>query len=171
MNYNKIISVTGLGGLYELLASKADGAVVRSLEDNSTKFISSRQHTFSHIESIEVFTNKENTNLSDVFKAMKESKEKIPDDKADGKALKAYFEKVYPDMDFDKVYISDMKKMVRWFGIITKNGIDISAIDTENALSEEAREKAVKHEAAIKEGKPATKVSRKIEGRGGNRGS
>ena len=56
MDYNKIVSVTGLAGLYELLSSKSDGAVVRSLEDNSTKFVSTRLHNFSHLESIEVFT-------------------------------------------------------------------------------------------------------------------
>ena len=42
MDYNKIVSVTGMGGLYELVSSKADGGIVRSLEDKSTKFVSNR---------------------------------------------------------------------------------------------------------------------------------
>lgn len=125
MDYNKIISVNGLSGLYELVTSKADGAVVRSLEDNSTKFVSSRIHNFSHLESIEVYTVKDNTVLAEVFKEMKNSKESIPDAKADGKALKNYFEKVFPDLDFERVYASDMKKIVSWYGILTKNNIDI----------------------------------------------
>ena len=79
MDYNKIVSVTGLTGLFELLSSKSDGAVVRSLEDKTTKFVSSRQHNFSHLESIEVFTTKDNTNLAELFTAMKKSEEKIPD--------------------------------------------------------------------------------------------
>src|SRR4029078_7089825 len=107
MDYNKIISVTGLSGLYELISSKADGAVVKSLEDNTTKFVSSRVHNFSHLESIEVFTVKDNTNLAELFSTIKNSEEKIPDAKADTKELKAYFEKVYPDLDFDRVYASD----------------------------------------------------------------
>ncbi len=73
MNYSKIISVTGLVGLYELISSKADGAVVRSLEDKSTKFVSSRMHNFSHLESIEVYTVKDNTNLAELFNAIKNS--------------------------------------------------------------------------------------------------
>jgi hypothetical protein len=170
MNYNKVISVTGLPGLYEIVTSKADGAVLRSLEDNTTKFVSSRQHNFSHLESVEVYTTKENTNLAEIFKAMKASTDQMPDDKADGKALKAYFSKVYPDMDFDKVYASDMKKMVKWFGILTKNEIDFSVVDAEGSAEEKA--KAVKHETHANAGnKPSTKISRKIEGRGGNRGS
>src|SRR5580693_6400915 len=111
MEYNKIIAVTGLPGLYELLSSKTDGAIVRSLEDKSTKFVSTRIHNFSHLESIEVYTVKDNVNLVDIFTAMGKSKEKTPDAKADNKALKAYFQKVYPDMDFERVYVSDMKKM------------------------------------------------------------
>lgn len=125
MDYNKIVSVSGLPGLFELLSSKSDGAVVRSIEDNSTRFISTRQHNLSQLESIEVFTTKDNTNLADVFDAMKKSKEKLPEDKSDSKILKSYFEKVYPEMDFERVYASDMKKMVKWYNIITKNKIEV----------------------------------------------
>jgi len=124
MEYSKIISVTGLGGLYELAGSKNDGAIVRSLEDGSTKFVSSRVHNFSHLESIEVYTNRENVNLADVFKAMQQSSEPLPDAK-DAKAVKAYYEKVYPDMDFERVYASDMKKMIKWFAILQKNNIEV----------------------------------------------
>lgn len=125
MEYNKLVSVTGMGGLYELVSSKSDGGVVRSLEDKSTKFVSNRVHSFSHLESIEVFTVKDNVNLVDVFVAMKNSTEVLPDAKADGNAIKAYFEKVYPEMDFERVYGSDMKKMVKWLDILNKNNVDI----------------------------------------------
>ena len=125
MEYSKIISVTGLSGLYALVTSKADGAVVRSLEDKSSKFVSSRVHNFSHLESIEVYTVKDNTVLAEVFKAIKESKEPIPDAKTDGKALKNYFEKVFPDLDFERVYASDMKKIISWYKILTENNIEI----------------------------------------------
>lgn len=166
MNYNKIISVTGLGGLYELISTKADGAVVRSLEDNSTKFISSRLHNFSHLETIEVFTVKENTNLAELFNAMKESVEPVPDTKADGKALKDYFGKVYPDLDFDRVYASDMKKMIKWFGILKANNVEIS-VNKDQAGAADEKPKAPKTEAAnLKEGKPIKSASRKIESRG-----
>ena len=125
MDYNRLVSVTGLGGLYELLSSKADGGVVKSLEDKSTKFVSTRLHSFSHLESIEVFTVKDNVNLVDVFTAMQNSTEKLPDGKADTKAIKAYFEKVYPDMDFERVYNSDMKKMIKWFDLLKTNNVEI----------------------------------------------
>ena len=124
MEYNKLISVTGFSGLFELVSSKTDGAIVRSLEDNTTKFVSSRMHQFSHLETIEVYTTEENVNLIEIFKVMDTAEAALPAEK-DNKAVKAYFEQVYPNMDFERVYSSDMKKMVRWFGVIKKNQIEL----------------------------------------------
>ena len=138
MEYRKLIAISGMSGLFELVGSKTDGAIVRSLEDNTTKFVSSRQHNFSHIESIEIFTIRENVNLVEVFKAMDASTEVIPSEK-DPKAILNYFKKVYPEMEFDRVYASDMKKMERWFGIIKQNDIAIelpNLSDSEEAITE-----------------------------------
>ena len=137
-----------MGGLFELVASKADGAIVHSLEDKSTKFISSRQHNFSHLESIEVYTQRENVNLVDVFKAMDASKETLPSEK-DSAAIKKYFEKVYPEMDFERVYTSDMKKMVKWFSVLKKNDIELKLRDEEAVEGDE--EKAMAEEATDNE--------------------
>lgn len=123
MEYSKLISVTGLNGLFELVGSKTDGAIVKSLDDKTTKFVSNRVHNFSHLESIEVYTIRDNVNLVEVFQAMKNSKEILPSDK-DTAAVKAYFQKVYPDMDFGRVYSSDMKKMIKWYGILIENNVD-----------------------------------------------
>jgi hypothetical protein len=161
MEYSKLASVTGLSGLFELLSSKADGAVVRSLDDNTTKFVSSRIHNFSHLESIEIFTVKDNVNLSEIFLAMKASKEKLPD-AADAKKVKAYFEKVYPDMDFSRVYASDMKKMVKWFEVLDKNKVEIKLSDlpqeeTENMIAK--AKPAEQKTASVKNNAPAKKIN------------
>lgn len=169
MDYNKIVSVTGMPGLFEMISSKSDGAVVRSLEDNSTKFVSTRVHNFSHLESIEVYTTKDNNNLSDVFVAMKESKEEIPDAKTDAKALKSYFEKVFPNLDFDRVYTSDMKKMVKWYHILAKNNVEVHA-QTEEEKETAVEKKNVKpthtENAHVKDIKPQQSNPKKIESRG-----
>lgn len=140
MEYAKIVAVTGLPGLFELVSSKSDGAIVRSLEDKSTKFVSSRIHNFSHLESIEVYTVRDNVNLVDIFNAMQASGENLPDEK-DNAAVKKYFEKVYADLDFDRVYSSDMKKMVKWFGVLQSNNVEIKL--REAAPEEEGVEEAV----------------------------
>ena len=139
MEYNKLISVTGFSGLFELVSSKTDGAIIRSLEDDTTKFVSNRQHQFSHLESIEVYTDDDNVNLADIFNAMAELNIELPSEK-DNKAIRAYFEKVYPKMDFEKVYNSDMKKMVRWFTLIKKQEIEIKLTELEEEEENDEQE-------------------------------
>lgn len=152
MEYSKLVAVTGLPGLFELINSKTDGAIVRSLDDNSTRFVSSRIHNFSHLESIEIYTVRDNVNLVDVLNAMDKAGGTLPDEK-DGTAVKKYFEKVYPDMDFERVYTSDMKKMVKWFSVLKKNNVEIK-------LSEipEEEEEAVPEVVEVKEEKQAKKA-------------
>src|ERR1700754_2046020 len=156
MEYNKVIAVTGLPGLYELLSSKSDGAIVRALDDKTTRFVSNRIHNFSHLESIEVYTIRDNVNLVDILKAMETSTEKLPDEK-DNAALKGYFGKVFPDLDFDRVYSSDLKKMVKWFSVLKANNIEIK-------LSEAAPEEEVSEEAEeVVAEKPAPAPKKKAE--------
>ncbi len=137
MEYSKLISVVGMPGLFEFVASKPDGAIVRSLDDKQTKFVSNRQHQFTQVVNIEVFTQRENVNLIEVFQAMKASAEVVPSEK-DPKAVKAYFEKVYPTMDFDRVYASDMKKMVKWFVQLQAAEISLDIPTEEEVATKEA---------------------------------
>lgn len=178
MQYREIVAVTGLGGLFQLLASKQDGAIVKSLEDKSTRFVSSRVHNFTPLESIEVFTTGDNVNLSAVFKAMQEKVAQFPlvEAKADNNTIKGYFKNVFPEFDEDRVYVSDMKKMVKWFSILEKNDLlkfeeateeaagEVAEAATEAAPAEEAKPKkaakAKKEDAPAAEGaeeKPAPK--------------
>jgi hypothetical protein len=155
MEYGKIIAVTGMPGLYEMLNSKGDGAIVRSLDDQSTKFVSGRVHNFTHLESIEVYTQKENVNLVEVLNAMKSSGEKFPDDK-DGKGITAYFQKVFPQLDFDRVYTSDMKKMIKWLAVLQKNNVDIK-------ITEPEPEPEIQEAVVVEEPKKKAKTEKKEE--------
>ena len=130
MEYNQLVAVSGLPGLFELVSSKSDGGIVRSIEDQTTRFVSNRVHQFSHLESIEVYTIRENVNLVDVFKAMEKSTLALPAEK-DAKAVLSYFKSVFPDMDFERVYTSDMKKMIKWYNVINKYGIEVKLSNTE----------------------------------------
>ena len=169
MEYNKVIAVTGLPGLYELLSSKSDGAIVRALDDKTTRFVSSRIHNFSHLESIEVYTIRDNVNLVDILKAMETSTEKLPDEK-DNAALKGYFGKVFPDLDFDRVYSSDLKKMVKWFSVLKANNIEIklseAAPEEEGSAEAEevvAGEKPAPAPAPKKKAEKAEKAEAKVK--------
>lgn len=151
MEYNKLVAVAGLPGLYELISSKTDGAIVRSLEDKTTRFVSSRIHNFSQLESIEVFTTGDNVNLAAVFFAMEKNDAGLPEIKDDG-AVKKYFQKIYPELDFEKVYNSDLRKMIKWFDVLKKNNIEIK-LPEEEAIEEPQVEK---EEEVIAEKKTAS---------------
>jgi hypothetical protein len=165
MEYSKIVSVTGLPGLFELLSTKPDGAIVRSLDDKTTRFASSRIHNFSHLETIEVYTVSDNVNLAEVFQAMEKTSGSLPDAK-DNNAIRKYFEKAYGDIDFERVYNSDLKKMIKWFEVLKKNNVEIKLSEPEPE-EEEAEEKPEtveaedKKESSVASGKKATKKSAK----------
>ena len=164
MEYSKIVSVTGLPGLFELVSTKSDGAIVRSLDDKTTRFASSRIHNFSHLETIEVYTVSDNVNLAEVFQAMEKTSGSLPDTK-DNNAIRKYFEKVYGDIDFERVYNSDLKKMIKWFEVLKKNNVEIKLSEPEP--EEEAEEKPGpveaedKKESSVATEKKATKKSAK----------
>ena len=165
MEYRKIVSVTGLSGLFELVSSRGDGGVVRSLEDNSTKFVSNRIHNFSQLEGIEIYTTDENVNLVEIFDAIKSSNETLPASGADNKTIKAYFEKVFPKLDFERVYVSDMKKMIKWFDILNKAVVEIKRsemAELDGAAEHTEKNTNTTHTAANKTAAPKNAPAKKI---------
>jgi hypothetical protein len=125
MNYREIVAVTGIGGLFQLVATKSDGAIVKSLSDKTTRFIPARLHNVTPLESIEVYTTGENVRLHDVFQKMKENENvPLPDGKkADNKEIKGYFKGIFPEFDEERVYVSDMKKMLKWYEVLKQNDL------------------------------------------------
>ncbi len=123
MEYGKIVSVTRVTGLFELVSSKMTGpSYGRWKTIHQICFQPDPQ--FFPPESIEIYTVRDNVNLVEVFTAMDSSSDKLPDGK-DASVLKKYFEKVFPDLDFERVYSSDMKKIVKWFTILKAADVEI----------------------------------------------
>jgi hypothetical protein len=157
MDYKEIVSVTGIGGLYQLLTSKSDGAIVRNISDKSTKFISARLHNVTPLESIEVYTTGDNVRLHEVFQKMKDAEAATPppseSKKADNDSVKAYFNQVFPDFDQDRVYVSDMKKMLKWYHMLKENDLlNFDSMQEEDNVTE-----AEPATEVVAEEKPATK--------------
>ncbi len=176
MEYREIVAVTGLSGLYQLMATKSDGAIVKNLADKTTKFISARLHNVTPLESIEVYTTGDNVRLHNVFEKMKDTAATTPiidHKKADNNAIKAYFKSIFPDFDEERVYVSDMKKMLKWYEILNANNLlnfealnaAAPAVETapveEEAPAKKATKKAVAAEATEGEEKPAKKARAK----------
>jgi hypothetical protein len=158
MEYREIVAVTGIGGLFQLLTTKSDGAIVRNLTDKSTKFIPARVHNVTPIESIEIYTIDENVRLHKVLQAIKESEATTPiidAKKADNNAIKAYFKSIFPILDEDRVYVSDMKKILKWYELLKAN--DLLRFDvyeqSENTVVEEEIKEIVVEEKAVPKAK------------------
>lgn len=157
MEYREIVSVTGIGGLFQLISTKSDGAIVRNLADNSTKFISARLHNVTPLDSIEIYTTSTNVRLQEVLEKMKDSSEALPDaKKADNNTIKNYFKKIFAEIDEDRVYVSDMKKILKWYVILKDK--DLLKFEVEEAV--EAKEETADKEKN-KEEKPVKKTAAK----------
>ncbi len=140
MEYKDIISISNMGGLYSLITTKSDGAIVNNLEDGTKKFVSGRKHDFTPLESIEVYTHDENVPLSSIFTAFKEQDDKVSAidvKKASKGELYAFITEVYPEIDTERVYPSDIKKMVKWYRILRDHDLIDTIEKTESASDEE----------------------------------
>ncbi len=139
MKFNELVAISGLSGLYQLVSTKSDGAIVRSLDDKTTKFVAARAHNVTPLDSIEVFTQEDNVRLWDVFQVFKEniSKVNISDAaKMDNNKIKDAFGILFPQYDRDRVYTSDMKKMIKWYGILESyNLLEADASNLEESAS------------------------------------
>ena len=132
MNIKDLLSVSGLPGLYRSVATKKNGIVVESLETGQKRFLTTRSYQFSPLESIAVYTDTDTLPLDEVFAKMKAQ----PPEKEIGKdELRDYFSSVLPEHDREKVYTSDIKKIVSWFLYLDERGY--LEADEENAGDDE----------------------------------
>lgn len=143
MDFKDIMSISGLPGLFSLVASKANGIVVKSMEDGKTQFVSSRIHGISSLDNISVYlAGDETISLRNVLAEMKKQETAIPlpDAKSDAPALKAYFKKMVPNYDEEKVHLSDMKKMVKWYHLLKSHAAIPAEESKEESTSDAAPE-------------------------------
>lgn len=123
MKFRELCSISGMSGLFQLLSTKSDGAIVKNLDDNTTKFVAARSHNVTPLDSIEVYTTGDNMRLMEVFLEIEKNEEHLKNvelTKLDNKGIKALFAKVFPSFDQDRVYVSDMKKIMKWYGVLKK---------------------------------------------------
>lgn len=123
MKFSDLVSISGLSGLYQLMGTKSDGAIVKNFDDNKTLFVSARKHEVTPLDSIEVYTQTDNVPLREVFATFHKNVgevEKVAVHKEGNKVIQETFAKLFPSYDRTRVYASDMKKMLKWYGILEK---------------------------------------------------
>ncbi len=168
MDLKDIMAISGLPGLYKVVANRTDGIIVEGLHDKAKKFVSSRQHMFTPLENITIYTTDDSVELKEVFSNMKkdEKSNTVPDvKKSDEATLRKYMKSVLANYDEEKVYASDIKKLIKWYSLLDEHKL-ISVIDPNAAKADEAASEPKTEEAAasteeVKEEKPKKKTTKK----------
>nr|WP_298999509.1 DUF5606 domain-containing protein [uncultured Allomuricauda sp.] len=140
MALDKILSIGGKPGLYKLLTQTRTGFVGESLMDGKRISVSMRNNV-SVLSEIAIYTLEEEIPLREVFQKIKEKeqgKKTSISHKAEKIQLEEYFFEILPNYDEDRVYASDIKKIVQWYNLLLENGItDFTEGDAEDVDSEE----------------------------------
>lgn len=118
MNLQGIVAVSGKPGLWKALAQNKTGYILESLDAQKTKMVANLSTAkLAALNEITLFGLDEDIKLLDVFERMKNAAA-VPDVKADGNKLRNFFREVAPDHDEEKVYASDMKKVITWYTLL-----------------------------------------------------
>ena len=141
MNLKDILAISGYGGLFRFISQGRNGVIVEGLTDNKRMNATSSMRV-SALEDIAIFTDEKELPLKDIFRKIfqKENGGPALNTKLENDKIKAYFAEVVPDYDRDKVYVSDMKKVLTWYNILQSlNMIDLEEDkDTETENNKEA---------------------------------
>ena len=139
MGLDKILAISGKPGLYELKTQTRSGFLAESLMDGKRLSVGIR-HNVSVLSEIAIYTFSEEVPLREIFQKIqeKENGEQAISHKESKAKLEAYFSEIVPDYDEDRVYASDMKKVIQWYNILQSKGLtDFSEAKEEAEVSEE----------------------------------
>jgi hypothetical protein len=151
MNIQGIVAVSGKPGLWRALTQNKTGFILESLDEHKTKLVANLSTAkLAALDEITIFGYEEDIKLTDVFEKMKTASN-IPDAKADGTKLRSFFREIAPDHDEEKVYASDMKKVILWFNILK----EFPFFNEEAAPATEVAEEAAPAAEAEKPAAPA----------------
>jgi hypothetical protein len=156
MDLSEIVAITGMPGLFKVTSRRNDGLIATSLVDGKTQFVSGRTNLFSTLDNITIYTNEDPILLKEVLASIKKSEDKVPFPKANDDAdLKRWMEAVLPAYDKEKVHVSDMKKLAKWYALLNEKKL-IEELTADKVVAEngEGKEEAAEIKEVKKEAKP-----------------
>ena len=161
MNVEKILAIAGKPGLFELKLQTRSGFLAESLLDGKRITVGMRSNV-SLLSEISMYTYSEEKPLADILRAIavKENEGPAISHKEDNAKLIAYFKEILPDYDEDRVYASDIKKVLNWYNILQAKGL-VSKEEPKVANAEAIKEEVVEEVKAKKA--PAKKAPKKEE--------
>ena len=164
MNLEKILSISGKPGLYALKVQTRSGFIAESLLDGK-KITVGLKVNVSLLSEISIYTYNEEKPLTEVMRtiAIKENEGPAISHKEDNAILVAYFMEILPEYDSERVYPSDIKKVLNWYNLLQSKGL-VSKKEPIIDNAEDVLEKVVEEVVAEKAKKaPAKKAKAKKE--------
>lgn len=143
MHFKEILSVPGMSGLYKVVANNKSGFIVESLADGKRTLVNASQRIMTLVD-IAVYTSEGEVPLKEVFQKIKEKTggPLTVDLKGDQNKLREFFGTVVPEFDGERVYNSDIKKMLTWYSLLQDKmdfakedeaeGTDVTALSQES---------------------------------------
>lgn len=149
MEFKDVASVSGKGGLFKVLKPTRTGVILESMDEAKTKLVTSISSRVSLLDEISIYTHSKEGSipLKDVFHKINKEFGEDPgvDNKSTPDELKAFLKFIIPDFDEEKVYVSDIKKIVHWYSILLKYAPEL--------LAEQEKKTKKKKEKKDQEGK------------------
>jgi len=122
MEFSEIASISGKSGLYKILKPGKSAVVLEALDTTKAKVVAGASHRVSVLNEISIYTTtKEGTvPLADVLRKINEQfgSDLGVDGESDPAELRAFLKSVLPEFDEQRVYVSDIKKLIKWYGIL-----------------------------------------------------
>jgi hypothetical protein len=158
MDLKEIMSVSGQSGLFRFVSQGRNGIIVEAFSDKKRFFVSASSKV-SSLEDIAIFTSEEEVPLKQVLKNIFELEQggPAPDPKSTPETLKAFMEKVLPAYDHERVYVSDIKKLVYWYNTL----LSLNMLNFEEEVAEEAKTESNEPDAPKKKAQPIKDKSKK----------
>jgi len=141
-----ILSIAGHGGLYKYLKKSRNGIIVENLETGK-RMNADATARINSLEDISIYTEQGDMELKDVFKAIYDHEDggkAINPKKSSGKDLKEYFATIVPQYDRDRVYTSDMKKILTWYNTLQQ--LDMLDLDEQGEQSDSSTQDEAKED-------------------------
>ncbi|MGB2224818.1 MAG: DUF5606 domain-containing protein [Polaribacter sp.] len=132
MEFEKIIAVSGKPGLFQIISQSKNAVIAESLLDNKRVAINASSN-ISLLDNIAIYSYEGDVKLATIFKTMfeKEGGKETISHKSSNQEVLSYFLEVLPDFDEDRVYASNIKKVIQWYNLLVKSGMDLSQIKDE----------------------------------------
>ncbi|MCB0485315.1 MAG: DUF5606 domain-containing protein [Flavobacteriaceae bacterium] len=137
MTLEKIVAISGKPGLYQIISQSAKGLIVESLIDKKRMPVNALQNV-SVLNDIAIYTHEGEEPLRTIFKTIAEKVEnkEVLDHKESNDKLTDFFSEILPNYDEERVYASNIKKVVQWYNLLAKNQFDFASIKDPEEVTE-----------------------------------